>query len=116
MSGLYQRSNIWWMRYSKDGKQVRKSCHTDNKSEAEHLLKKIFRPYLYYTSFECRVFSSEIFSFYKHEKCFLCGKKFEDWNDRSMLKHHYVVNKHGIGLPFCSDDCDYKWLYQYGKK
>lgn len=38
--GLYKRGDVWWLRYTVDGKQIRESSKTTNKSQAEALLSK----------------------------------------------------------------------------
>jgi hypothetical protein len=39
---VYQRpdSSVWWIKYSRNGKDFRESTHTDNKRKAERLLKQ----------------------------------------------------------------------------
>lgn len=39
--GLYRRGDTWWIRYSVNGKQIRRSAETGNKKTAEALLGKI---------------------------------------------------------------------------
>lgn len=39
--GLYRRGDTWWIRYSVNGKQVRRSAETTNRKTAEALLGKI---------------------------------------------------------------------------
>ncbi len=39
---IYQRpdSSVWWIKYSRNGKDFRESTHTDNKRKAERILKQ----------------------------------------------------------------------------
>ncbi|MBI1911984.1 MAG: tyrosine-type recombinase/integrase [Deltaproteobacteria bacterium] len=39
--GLYKRDQVWWMSFSYNGKQVRRSCETTSKKLAEDILCKI---------------------------------------------------------------------------
>jgi len=38
--GIYKRGNLWWIRYSHNGKEIRESSESDKPSVAERLLKK----------------------------------------------------------------------------
>jgi len=39
--GLFKREKVWWMRFSYNGKQVRRSCETTSKKLAEQILCKV---------------------------------------------------------------------------
>ncbi len=39
--GLFKRGSVWWMRFSYNGKQVRRSCETTSKKLAEEILCKV---------------------------------------------------------------------------
>lgn len=32
--GVFKRGNVWWIRFQIDGKEIRRSAYTDNKSVA----------------------------------------------------------------------------------
>jgi len=39
--GLFKREKVWWMRFSYNSKQVRRSCETTSKKLAEQILCKV---------------------------------------------------------------------------
>ena len=40
MGSIYQRGDVYWIKYYRNGKPYRESCHTDKITKAERLLKK----------------------------------------------------------------------------
>src|SRR5207253_2897771 len=41
--GIYQRGDVWWIRYSHRGKEIRESSESTDKTNAEKLLQKRIR-------------------------------------------------------------------------